>query len=59
MQNTTINPLTVARIVLMAVGLVFFFVFGSWSLSHMEDKSMVRGTADSQPRFSRQTVLPL
>lgn len=57
MQNST-SPLAVIRYALMALGVLLFLVYGSWSLGHLEDKSAVRGTAETSPQISISTILP-
>lgn len=58
MQNFTITPLDIIRSVLMAIGVLLFLIFGSWSLSHLDDQSMARGASNPKTDVNLTAVLP-
>lgn len=57
MQHFTSNPLGFIRFFFMTIGVVFFVIIGMWSVAHLEDMSMVRGTADPQQALNVTAVL--
>lgn len=58
MQNQTVRPLSFIRIIFMAIGILLFLVFGSWSLSHLNDKSMARGSVEPVSLTNVNSILP-
>lgn len=58
MQNQTLTPLAFIRIILMAIGIILFLVFGNWSVAHLNDKAMARGTTDSSSAANVNSLLP-